>query len=921
MPRSQPLFYCLFFGLFLGCMLFGEMPIGIVIFGLISILYLLYQLIPPTRFNIPSWQNNRIQSAPHLLAAILLSLFFFSTFLSVFFTQSIPLTLNKWVLVSLGVLTFDFFYSSDRREFPLLKILSGMLSIGIIVGILGSVFFVFPQLAQQLPSMNLIFTTYGHSHAAIVYLFCLPIAFLFAKRRQFRWWSLLPIFFLVGVMLETSARFDLALAGLELVLLTVCHLPIRWRKKLNHWQVVVGMIVFAGVSLFGLFQFTQPATWNICFFANLNQKICKQSATEFRWEYWQQAVQGIAASPLIGWGGGTFQIVSMRKATSPEYFTAFAHNEYLQLLSEYGALSLPFFLFLGYVWTIGIRRKFDLDQPATYLWLAFASLCLNALVDFDWNFSAIWLLLFLSAGVLLRDSDLPPNFIQKWNQWCDNTVLAKLSSVSFLAGFIFIQLWVVGFLVSTMIWNAGNHELSVLVFPMAPWRAQQIAFNTKQKSLLDFFYPNDVAVLEGLLRNPQLPVTQKIELAQKVRSISRFDLANTIQLLTFAQQTQNQQLYLDTLTVFRQTYQGQQAVMLTSADKKNFFDLVSANITAISSVNLPMATQQELQLWQIDHGLAVEHPFFPFQNPQNYAPQAVKDSIDDLSSTDLVNSAQSSLTTWLLSQIQIEIQQQNWSMSLKDVSRIIHINPGSSWKTWQTVSVATQTQLTLTQKNSITTSNWEALQTWFQTWQLIHQSANPNVAVNFDDQVSLVKKLVTAGNSYYLAGDMTQAIQLYSQAQQVLPYFDAKSHLVIESGPVNLHLFEAFITTLIPSKSANLSQPILQREAFRKPLQLLANVSVKQHDWAQAAFLLNTLSINFSQDYFASAQLGNFYSMQGEDDLARQFFANCQTHFVDPASQTDCYWGMQDLIIHYQPKLPRYLRISQQILGNSFLGI
>lgn len=101
-----------------------------------------------------------------------------------------------------------------------------------------------------------------------------------------------------------------------------------------------------------------------------------------RVDIWRASLSGIKEKPLLGWGPGQFETLYWRKGLPQEgepvrfeRTTAFAHNDYLQLLAETG---IPGGLFL--LWAIlGLWRS-RLRDPAhsgaSAVWVAVGTFCL-----------------------------------------------------------------------------------------------------------------------------------------------------------------------------------------------------------------------------------------------------------------------------------------------------------------------------------------------------------------------------------------------------------------------------------------------------------------------------------------------------------------------------------------------------------------
>lgn len=912
--RRQLFFYLFFLASYLACILLGETPLGIVIWAAMASIL----LINP--FKLTSFFHSKSQQT-HLLAIALFGGFFVTTFLSVFFTQNSLVTLNKWVMICLSWLIFVYFSLISEEELPVKLFLYGVLLIGINVGLLSCLFFFWPNLALYLPGMNLIFSSYGHNHSAILYVFCLPIAWMLAREFRFKWLSLLPLIFLMGSLILTFARADILLAVIEIVLLGSTQFSPKIRHRLFSSKKILGIILlFGAVAILGLV-FWRGKSGEICFPTASNRTTCKSLQSEYRLQYWHQAMSGIKERPLVGWGGGTFAFLSSQKATFPYYYAAYAHNEYLQLLSEYGVLlSLPFFVLLMYVVWVAVvnRNKFNLNQAETYLLIGLVSLFVNAIFDYDWNFSAIWLLLLMSMALFLRSAPRVPEQLKSASKFFSQKIFRVILKVSLGLSFAVLLIWLVGYLWSSWLWYAGQPEASVKAFPFIYPRAETQAAKTTDPSWYEHVYQNDFSILNPLTNNPHLTLNQRTTLLQKMIILNPFNFAYQEELLKIAQTAQQPELYLITLENIRLTYAGKRLSLLSLEVKRRLFDETMVEINTLTQTNLELATKIYQSLANFDNGLAAVRPFGPFQNPTTVNPTQLKASLDTLADRSFLPDYSDSLTPWLLNQMQLELQRGAWLPALLDVRRLLLINHGSNWQTWEVFSVNVQNLLVSQQSSNQTNLAWETLESWFQAWQLLKGQAQDH-GIDFDQEQLLAKNLVSVGNAYYLNGQMKQALQMYSQATQVIPYIEQISPFAFQASNADLKMFDKFILTVAPIDNWTYQFPFLENSAFKKPLQVLANQYIHDQNWGRAEQILLLLTTNHRHDYFASAQLGNYYLMRHQPDSARKAFESCLSGFTNPQQETDCYWGNQDLNSYTEASIDqqqRYWHSSLQLLTN-----
>jgi hypothetical protein len=369
----------------------GETPVGILLWGLLGIIYFVFQGL----------LNRKSSSERHPVALVLVMLFYLGTFLSLFFTLSLPLTINTLVLMSLAVLSFDYFYHSSPSKLPIKFLMYGFLLIGLNISLLSAVFFFLPTLGAHLPGMNLLVSNFGHNHASVFYIFCIPIAILFIKDSDHKKYSYLPLAILLVSLLMSFARIDIVIGILEVALFWFILMKKEFNRKNFTLKKVLGVVCL--LAAIGLVSVVKMGTGKVCFAASVNRQTCKEFTSDFRIQYWTQAFQAIREKPLLGWGGGTFTIISNQRAAFPYYFSSYAHNEYLQLLAEYGVLfSLPFFCLLIYVYSIATPRNLRFEQPSDFLFISFLALCVDGLFDFNLSYSVVWVLFFITMALPQR---------------------------------------------------------------------------------------------------------------------------------------------------------------------------------------------------------------------------------------------------------------------------------------------------------------------------------------------------------------------------------------------------------------------------------------------------------------------------------------------------------------------------------------
>src|SRR5690606_871852 len=97
----------------------------------------------------------------------------------------------------------------------------GLLFIGVVMTVIGTVFFLLPQLAINVPGMNMFVSTYGHNHLGALLLLFIPIVmglmFQEKKHKTKMFYVLLFFLFVLGVILSFG-RTILILATVEVLI-------------------------------------------------------------------------------------------------------------------------------------------------------------------------------------------------------------------------------------------------------------------------------------------------------------------------------------------------------------------------------------------------------------------------------------------------------------------------------------------------------------------------------------------------------------------------------------------------------------------------------------------------------------------------------------------------------------------------------
>jgi O-antigen ligase len=167
-----------------------------------------------------------------------------------------------------------------------------------------------------------------------------------------RWptWTKLLAFYLAAVcylgIVLTGSRGGYFSAGASLILFAMLSLIVLWRTGSGVLARIGGasFALAALIVLFALFFARQSL-----FVAERTQGGLNEEVYNRRYDLWHAAVEQWRLQPVIGTGSGTYLFYGRQfRAESTNKDPVYAHNDYLQLLAEYGLLGAgAFLIFFG----------------------------------------------------------------------------------------------------------------------------------------------------------------------------------------------------------------------------------------------------------------------------------------------------------------------------------------------------------------------------------------------------------------------------------------------------------------------------------------------------------------------------------------------------------------------------------------------
>lgn len=339
-------------------------------------------------------------------------------------------TLTAWCI-------FALLFSIPNKESYIAPLAKGIFYIGAGIALLSVGVRFFPEISGLLPAMNLIFSHSGHNQAANLLVTFLPIAVHYALHRKKQIiYAVAYIVFPLAIILCFS-RGAAVIAGIYMIVTAL-----QTKNKKIHAVVRMLMAAFFGITaLLFLTSFltshTQQRIETLPFEFSQMRKI--PPAREARFSNWKQAVSGFISSPLIGTGPGTYMLTSMQYHQTPVDGSHFAHNWYLQTLSEVGIVGgIPIGIMLLFVIrTLWKKRKDNSRRRTASTWATVGLIdsvfiaLFYSIFEYNLEYFTLWILLWGTVAMLM---DIPKKDVHTHTVLTGKITLVCLLLIGVYAG-------------------------------------------------------------------------------------------------------------------------------------------------------------------------------------------------------------------------------------------------------------------------------------------------------------------------------------------------------------------------------------------------------------------------------------------------------------------------------------------------------
>lgn len=245
---------------------------------------------------------------------------------------------------------------------------------------------------------------YGHNHLSAILIFAIPLCFYFVTKH----WEKNNLHFLFLVILYVlflSFIFTFGIGSIISLGISFFVIFLLFRRSFPSFKFLLkgSVVILIVVELF--------LSGVLFFYKEIGVKKSVFPFESSRMVYWKQAYNNFLSNPVKGTGIDTFDIVN-RKSREKKMATNYAHNFFLQMLSDAGIFGFASAVVLILSVLLHIFRKVKeklaeehniLRNSEAFLLLLFAvgllASSVNSFTDFDWQIPTVFFIFWLIAGL------------------------------------------------------------------------------------------------------------------------------------------------------------------------------------------------------------------------------------------------------------------------------------------------------------------------------------------------------------------------------------------------------------------------------------------------------------------------------------------------------------------------------------------
>ncbi|MFZ5438233.1 MAG: O-antigen ligase family protein [Patescibacteria group bacterium] len=425
------IFFILFFVALLTSFLFAETIYSYLVVFLFCLVFFVGQKVFPFKKNLNT----------HLLLAIFGFLLF--VFLALLFSSSWAISLHTFIRYVSLFLIFIFFssldFSAKEREF----ILDIFFFLGFSLSFVALGLMFLPNLAEKIPPINLIYSSYGHNHLGTFLLLLAPLSIRSFIKQNKKIYFFITIFFYLVLMISFG-RVLLFLSILQLFVLI--NLKFNSFKEERFIDKNLKVIFYLSILLLAS-QLVFSGLNNCQYFADFQYKdqLCKEDFSfNVRHFYWSQAIISFFRNPWLGNGPGTFEVVSYQYRQIPELWTKFVHNDFLQIFTESGVFAGLFFILIVLLVFMNIKTQGQDKNDFSFklVFLALGSFIFDIFFDYNFHLFGLAVTFLLLSSLFIGGNNKVSVSIRKIKPFLNlSFALLLLFSIFnfFVSGLIFIE--------------------------------------------------------------------------------------------------------------------------------------------------------------------------------------------------------------------------------------------------------------------------------------------------------------------------------------------------------------------------------------------------------------------------------------------------------------------------------------------------